>query len=102
MSKEAIAVLRQGKLSRRDLNRALAAVCLSFAVMPLTAWSSRAAGNLTFFTWGGYDVPEAAPQYGAKHGGPPDFSIFASEEEALQKMLAGFEPDLMHPCSYNI
>lgn len=65
MSKEALAALRQGKLSRRDLNRALAAVGLSFAVMPLTARSGRAAGNLTFFTWGGYDVPEAAPQYGA-------------------------------------
>ena len=102
MSKEAIAALRNGKLSRRDLNRALAAVGLSFAAMPLTARRSRAAGKLTFFTWAGYDVPEAAPQYAAKHGGPPDFSVFASEEEALQKMLAGFEPDLMHPCSYNI
>jgi len=50
----------QGKLSRRDFNRALAAVGLSFAVMPLTARSSRAASNLTFFTWAGYDVPEAA------------------------------------------
>lgn len=102
MSKEAIAALRNGKLSRRDLNRALAAVGLSFAVMPLTARGSRAAGEFTFFTWGGYDVPDAAPQYVAKHGGPPNFSIFASEEEALQKMLAGFNPDLMHPCSYNI
>jgi spermidine/putrescine-binding protein len=102
MSKEAIAALRSGKMSRRDFNRALAAAGLSFAVMPLATRSSRAAGNLNFFTWGGYDVPEAAPQYAAKHGGPPDFSIFASEEEALQKMLAGFEPDLMHPCSYNI
>src|SRR6185295_8233755 len=96
MSKEAIAALRNGKLSRRDLNRALAAVGLSFAVMPLTARDSRAAGSLNFFTWGGYDVPDAAPQYVAKHGGPPEFSVFASEEEALQKMLAGFEPDLMH------
>jgi spermidine/putrescine transport system substrate-binding protein len=102
MSKEAIAALRSGRMSRRDLNRALAAVGLSFAAMPLTTRRSRAAGSLNFFTWGGYDVPEAAPQYVAKHGGPPDFSIFASEEEALQKMLAGFEPDLMHPCSYNI
>ena len=89
MTKEAIAALRQGKLSRRELNRALAAVGLSFAAMPLTTRSSHAAGKLTFFTWGGYDVPEAAPQYVAKHGGPPEFSIFASEEEALQKMLAG-------------
>ena len=102
MGKEAIAALRSGKMSRRDLNRALAAVGLSFAAMPLTARGSRAAGNLTFFTWAGYDVPEAAPQYGAKYGGTPDFSIFASEEEALQKMLAGYSPDLMHPCSYNI
>ena len=51
----------------------------------------RGAGSLTFFTWGGYDVPERGPQYVEKYGGPPEFAIFASEEEALQKMLAGFE-----------
>jgi spermidine/putrescine-binding protein len=28
--------------------------------------------------------------------------LFGSEEEALQKLLGGFEVDLAHPCSYNI
>jgi spermidine/putrescine-binding protein len=102
MVKEAIAALRSGSLSRRDLNRVLAAAGLSVAVLPLTGRRGRAAPDLTFFTWGGFDVPEIAPQYAAKHGGPPRFSIFAAEEEALQKMLAGFDVDLMHPCSYNI
>jgi len=100
--KDTVAALRQGKLSRRDLNRALAAVGLSFAAMPLAARSGRAAPDMTVFTWGGYDVPEAVPQYVAKHGGTPEFAIFATEEEALQKMVAGYDIDLMHPCSYNI
>jgi spermidine/putrescine transport system substrate-binding protein len=99
---DVITAIRRGTLSRRDFNRALAAAGLSLAAMPLVGRRSRAAGNITFFTWGGYDVPEAAPDYVAKHGGPPDFAIFASEEEALQKMLAGYDVDLMHPCSYNI
>jgi len=85
MSKEAVAALRQGKLSRRDFNRALAAVGLSFAVMPLTARSSRAASNLTFFTWAGYDVPEAAPQYGAKHGGPPSYAFSRARKRRCRR-----------------
>ena len=75
---------------------------VALAMMPLAARSGRAAGGITVFTWGGYDVAEAIPQYVAKHGGTPDFAIFATEEEALQKMLAGYDVDLMHPCSYNI
>ncbi len=97
-----IDALRYGKLSRRELNRALAAVGLGLAAAPLGARGSRAAPDLNVFTWGGYDVPESVPQYVAKHGATPGYSIFATEEEALQKMLAGFDIDLMHPCSYNI
>jgi spermidine/putrescine-binding protein len=38
--------------------------------------------------------------YSAKFGTEPDFSFFSDEEEALQKMRGGFNPDLAHPC-YN-
>lgn len=102
MTHPAIAALRAGKLSRREFNRALASVGLGLAALPLASRRVAAAPNLTVFTWGGYDVPEAVPQYVAKHGGTPNFSLFSTEEEALQKMMAGFEPDLAHPCHYNI
>jgi spermidine/putrescine transport system substrate-binding protein len=100
--KDVITAMRRGTLSRREFTCALSAAGLSLAMMPLTARSGRAAPELGVFTWGGYDVPEAIPQYVAKHGGPPTYSLFSTEEEALQKMLAGFDIDLMHPCSYNI
>lgn len=91
-----------GRMSRRELNRALGAAGLGLAAMPLLSTASRAAGDLIFLTWAGYDIPELMPQYVEKYGGTPEFSIFAVEEEALQKMLAGFDVDIMHPCSYNI
>lgn len=94
--------LLTGKMSRRELSRVLAAAGVGLAAMPLAPGRSRAHGNLTFFTWGGYDIPEVMPKYVEKHGGTPEFSLFATEEEALQKMRAGFDVDVMHPCSYNI
>jgi spermidine/putrescine transport system substrate-binding protein len=100
--KDVITAMRRGTLSRREFTRALSAAGLSLAMMPLAGRASRAAPDLGVFTWGGYDLPETVPQYVAKHGGPPTYSLFSTEEEALQKMLAGFDIDLMHPCSYNI
>jgi len=102
MSHPTIDALRAGKLSRRDLNRALASFGFGLAALPLVSKPAAAAANLNVFTWGGYDVPEAVPQYVAKYGGPPNFSLFSTEEEALQKMVAGFDVDLAHPCHYNI
>jgi spermidine/putrescine transport system substrate-binding protein len=102
MANRYVEALKAGKLSRREFGRVLASVGLSMAVLPLLPAQSRAAGKINVFTWGGYDIPEVIPAYVAKHGGTPDYSLFSSEEEALQKMIAGFNPDLMHPCSYNI
>jgi spermidine/putrescine-binding protein len=102
MGRSTIDAWLAGRLSRRGFNRALAAAGLGLAAMPLAARDGRAAGNVSVFTWGGYDTGDLCPQYVKKYGGPPDYALFASEEEALQKMLAGFEPDIAHPCSYNI
>ncbi|MEX0976115.1 MAG: extracellular solute-binding protein [Woeseia sp.] len=54
------------------------------------------------FVWAGYDDPGFYPDYVEKYGRPPDFSLYGDEEEALQKMRAGFQPDLMLPCTYVI
>jgi spermidine/putrescine-binding protein len=102
MISSTIKSLRKGQLSRREILQAMSMLGLSAAALPLAGGAARAAPKLDVFTWGGYDVPEAFPQYVATHGGPPNFSLFATEEEALQKMMAGFEPDLAHPCHYNI
>lgn len=52
------------------------------------------------FVWAGYDNPAFYPQYVEQYGRPPNFSLYGDEEEALQKMRAGFKPDLMLPCTY--
>lgn len=56
----------------------------------------------TYFTWSGYDVPEFFPGYVTKHGTNPNLPIFADEQEAFQKLQAGFQVDIAHPCSGRI
>ncbi len=94
--------LADGTLTRRQLIGALGAAGLALASMPLRPRAARAAGDITFMTWAGYDTPEAMPGYVAKYGGLPDISIFGEEEEGLQKMRAGFNPDVTHPCNYSV
>ena len=53
----------------------------------------------TYFTWGGYDIPEIFGPYQEKHGELPNFSIFGGTEEALTKMRGGFVVDVSHPCN---
>jgi len=102
--KDKIDALRLGKLSRRNFNKGLAAVGVSLVATPLAsrqAWPA-AEDQPTFFTWGGYDVPEAYGPYIAKHGEPPNFAIFGGSEEGLTKMRAGYVVDLAHPCNQAI
>jgi spermidine/putrescine transport system substrate-binding protein len=61
-----------------------------------------AADQATFFTWGGYDVPEIFGAYIEKHGEPPNFATFGGSEEGLTKMLAGYVVDVSHPCNADI
>lgn len=96
-------MLRRRGYTRREFHATLAKLGLGFAAVGATTKMASAAENdLTVFTWGGYELPEFAPQYNEKYGAGPDYALFASEEEALQKLLAGFNADLSHPCSYNI
>ena len=98
---ELLGGLKSGKLSRRDFTRALGAVGLSVTALPMLRSPAKAAANLTVFGWAGYDVPELFPSFVEKYGEAPEYPLFGSEEEALQKLLAGYQVDVMHPCSYN-
>jgi len=89
--------------SRRALLQALGAAGLGVVTLPLLRRpASAAAGDLTYYTWSGYEVPELHQPFSAEFGKPPQVSIFASEAEALQKVLAGFTPDVSHPCIYDL
>jgi spermidine/putrescine transport system substrate-binding protein len=91
-----------GDLSRRQLSRLLGAAGLAMVTMPLTRRRASAEEQATFFTWSGYDVPEFFPAYIAKHGASPNLPLFSDEEDGFQKLRAGFEVDVAHPCSGRI
>ena len=96
--------VQTGKLSRRAFTKTLLGAGVSLAMMPVASkvGLAAAADQATYFTWGGYDVPELFVPYIAKHGEPPNFASFGGSEEALTKMRGGFVPDVAHPCNQAI
>ena len=100
-TRSTVPLLRKG-VDRREFMKAAAALGLSFTMMPMTRRSARADGEATYFTWGGYDLPELQTKYKAQFGADPQFATYADTEEGLQKMLAGFVPDVMHPCTAEV
>jgi len=91
-----------GALSRRQFNRVLgAAGVLALPVLPRRTLGDTGE-QATYFTWGGYDIPELFAAYQEKHGTLPNFATFGGSEEALTKMRAGFVVDVSHPCNQGI
>ena len=58
--------------------------------------------ELTVFDWAGYDDTGFHEAYIEKHNDSPTFAYFGDEEEAFQKLRAGFKADLGHPCSQSV
>jgi spermidine/putrescine-binding protein len=91
------------ELSRREIQAGLAKMGLGVAAMTVMPAVAKAAPpKLVVYEWAGYDVPDLHQSYIKKYGGSPDFPLFGSEEEALQKVVGGYKVDLAHPCSYNV
>ncbi|MEX1109514.1 MAG: hypothetical protein WEC00_11410, partial [Dongiaceae bacterium] len=97
-----LAAIKNRSLSRRDMGRVLASAGITLAAVPMVAGRALAEEQASYFTWSGYDVPEFFPGYIEKHGESPALPVFADEEEAFQKLRAGFETDVAHPCSGRI
>jgi len=77
-------------------------VALAAALAAGTAGLARAAdGDVMIFEWAGYEEPQFHPAYVEKYGDSPTFSFFGDEDEAFEKLRAGFKVDLAHPCSQN-
>ena len=96
--------LQSGQMTRRRFNQILSAAGISLVATPMLSRNAMAAAEdqATYFTWGGYDVPEMFGPYIAKHGEPPNFAAFGGEEEGLTKMRAGYVVDVSHPCNSGI
>jgi spermidine/putrescine-binding protein len=79
------------------------ALVVAGAVAALSAGPGIAAdGELTLFEWSGYEDPAFHPRYLEKHGDSPTFTFFGDEDEAFEKLRAGFKADLAHPCSQSV
>jgi len=85
------------------LNRRLAQAVGGAALLALAATPAAAAdGELTVFDWAGYEDPAFHEGYSEAHSDSPTFAFFGDEEEAFQKLRAGFKADLAHPCSQSV
>jgi spermidine/putrescine transport system substrate-binding protein len=91
--------MAQGKLSRRKMLQSASAFGVGALMLPKLAQAEEV---LTCLEWGGFDDQSYFAPYVDKHGSQPNFSIFAGEEDALAKVLAGFKADVMHPCNYSV
>lgn len=99
-SKDLKSMLKAGGASRREALKVMGAAGLGLAVLPLVGGKAQA-GTVTYFTWGGYDIPEMFPAFVKKYG-PPDMPVYADAEEAFQKLRSGFIADVIHPCSGDV
>jgi len=90
------------RMNRRSILRSLAALGVTYAVVPLTTKPAQAAGEVHYHTWSGYDAEDLLKPYIAKYGGMPEISHIATEEESFTKMKTGWAPDLIHPGNYNV
>lgn len=99
-----LSAVRRGKLSRRAFSQALLGAGIGMVATPFMPRQAMAkeGEQATFFTWGGYDIPEFYPQYEAANGALPNFAIFGGTEEALTKMRSGYTPDVAHPCNVGL
>lgn len=75
---------------------------LALAPHAFATSASAADAGLVVFDWAGYEDPEFFKAYTAKHGTEPTFAFFGDEEEAFQKLRAGFKADAAHPCSQSV
>ena len=97
-SKDFKAKLNAEGLSRRQVNKMLAAVGILTASMAGVGRSALAASpSLQVFTWSGYDNPDLHKAFTDKYGSSPEISLLAGNNDARAKVRSGFTPDIAVP-----
>jgi spermidine/putrescine-binding protein len=90
-------------ITRRQAYQALAAVGVGAVAQPVLSRPAGAANAdpaaMMVYEWAGYEIPELVGPYIGKHGTQPQYSLFAGLGEAAEKLRAGFQADIAHPCS---
>ena len=91
--------LSQGRLSRREVKQLAAAAGVVGVTAPVINRPARAASgeDLTYFTWGGFEDPNLFPTFVSRYGDPV-VTFYGDEYEAIEKLRAGYEADVVCPC----
>lgn len=58
--------------------------------------------ELTILDYAGFEIPEYHQAYVEQHGMSPTWSFFSDEEEAFQKIVAGFNADVAQICAGSV
>lgn len=82
---------------RRSFMKTLASLGLTVISLPLISRNAEAKSSMKCLSWTNYHVPELHPQYKKKYGESPPVTYMTDDEDAFQKMRAGFEVDTVHP-----
>jgi len=81
----------------------LGTVSLCTASLCLAAGAAMAQDSeLTVLDYAGFELPEYHPAYLEAHGDSPTYSFFSDEEEAFQKVVAGFNADVSQICAGSV
>jgi spermidine/putrescine transport system substrate-binding protein len=68
------------------------------AVLAIPAFAQ----DLLVFDYSGFEDPSYHAPFIATHGGSPEFVFFGDEDEAFQRLLAGFRSDVTHICAGSV
>ncbi|MDA1073044.1 MAG: extracellular solute-binding protein [Proteobacteria bacterium] len=88
-------------ITRRQMHKVLASVGVVTVSTPLLSQPAAAESTIQVFTWSGYDVEQMRPGFDAMYGAP-GYLLFADNDEAIEKVRAGYAPTLAQPTSYLI
>ncbi len=72
------------------------------SVMALASAATAQDADLLVFDYSGFEDPVFHADYVAAHGNSPSFAFFGDEDEAFQKIRAGFQADVTHICAGSV
>lgn len=72
------------------------------SLMALATATQAQDAELLVFDYPGFENPDFHVAYTEKHGDSPTFAFFGDEDEAFQKIRAGFEADVSHICAGSV
>lgn len=64
----------------------------------LVCAAQMAQAEISVFDWSGYDDPGFFGSFVEKYGKNPNYAFYANDQEGYNKIRAGFQADLAHPC----